>query len=428
MYQPLLKIWFQTLAGIVLLLASATAVRAELTLPLDDMAKSARLYYMSPTGLGNKDGSSEDNAFAWPQLASIASDFAVASRIVLLPGVYDLTSTIDLRSPTADTVLVLEGRDGALIKGNFDFATNTGTGSGLRLRTGNLILRGLSFQNTGFCVKSEKASVVNQVLIENLTAKNVHTCILVDRDSTQPVTRWIVRDSRIQGYYRAAIRLAGAQSSDFLLDKLQIDGAHDQAKSDCFKSGIQLYAGVNQVHIRDSSVSNNIGSCGEAYQQGDGIEADHKEGTPDQILLENIEVANSGDADLDLKADHVTLTKVVTHGGPLTRYAFKVWTYDNYQCDQCYAYGLNKAYINLNQATMRFTGSTFANDKPVHICDLRHGTTPEQQAVVQFVDTSIYIGNDEWLNECGPGVLAGVKRLPPGKLAPPEPATNLRGR
>ena len=118
---------------------------------------------------------------------------------------------------TADTVLVLEGRDGALIKGNFDFATNTGTGSGLRLRTGNLILRGLSFQNTGFCVKSEKASVVNQVLIENLTAKNVHTCILVDRDSTQPVTRWIVRDSSIQGYYRAAIRLAGSLFTGVLL-------------------------------------------------------------------------------------------------------------------------------------------------------------------------------------------------------------------
>ena len=185
---------------------------------------------------------------------------------------------------------------------------------------------------------------------------------------------------------------------------------------------------MSHVHIRNSAIINNIGSCGDGYQQGDGIEADHKEGKPDQILLENIEVANSGDADLDLKADHVTLSKVVTQGGPLTRYSFKVWTYHNYQCDQCYGYGANKAYINLNEATMRFTGSIFANDKPVHICDLRHGTTPESQAVAQFVDTQIYIGSDEWLNECGPGVLAGMKRLPAGKLAPPEPATNLRGR
>src|SRR5690606_30119149 len=146
----------------------------------------------------------------------------------------------------------------------------------------------------GFCIKADKNSTINQVLIENIDASDVHGCILVDRDVLQPVTRWIVRNSRIKGYYRAGIRLSGVKSQDFLLDNLQIDGAHTQATSDCYKGGIQLLRGVSNVHIRNSSVSNNIGSCGEEYQQGDGIEADHKNGVPNNILIENVHIANSG--------------------------------------------------------------------------------------------------------------------------------------
>lgn len=421
---PLLK---SLLAGVVLFGVTFSSF-AELTLPLEGMAASARQYFMSPTGDGKQDGSTADDPLPWSRLQRTASDLEATSRITLLPGVYDLSTTVDLRSPTSDTVLVLEGREGAVLKGNFNFATGTGTSSGLRLRTGNLILRNLAFESTGFCVKSEKSSVVDQVLLDELDAKNVHSCVLVDRDSIQPVTRWIVRDSNIHGYYRSAIRLAGAKSQDFLLDNLQVDGAHDQAKSDCYKAGIQLYAGVSKVHIRNSSIRNNIGSCGEAYQQGDGIEADHKQGTPDQILMENVRVSNSGDADLDMKANHVTLNKVVTLGGALTKYAFKMWTYDTYECEQCYAFGANKAYITLLEATMKFSRSTFANETPVHLCDLRHGATPEEQAVARFEDSHMYIGNDEWINECGPGALNGIQRLPAGMLAPPEPVDDIKAK
>src|SRR5690606_20228760 len=265
--------YLRMLTAIVLVLAPALGKSVEVTLPFAAMEQHASTYYVSPLGQGDRDGSSESNALDLAGLAQFIRELRTSTRLVMVAGVYDLPITLDLRAPAGDHLLVLEGLEGAVIKGNFNFSNETGTGSGLRLRTGNIIVRGLDFQNVGFCIKADKNSTINQVLIENIDASDVHGCILVDRDVLQPVTRWIVRNSRIKGYYRAGIRLSGVKSQDFLLDNLQIDGAHTQAVSDCYKGGIQLLRGVSNVHIRNSSVSNNIGSCGEEYQQGDGIEA-----------------------------------------------------------------------------------------------------------------------------------------------------------
>jgi len=398
--------------------------QADFALPMTELESKATVYFISPAGQGALDGSTEGNALPFARFQPFISELKASAKLILLPGTYELADTVTLKAPT-DQILVLEGRENAVLHGSFKFNTAAGTSSGLRLQSSNIIVRGLHFQNTGFCVKANKSSVVRQVLIENIDAANVHSCIVVDRDTQQPVTQWIIRNSRIKGYYRSGIRLAGAESHDFLIDNVQIDGAHTEGKSDCFKSGIQLLAGVSNVDIRNTTIENTIGSCGEDYQQGDGIEADHKEGTPKNINLDKVRVSNSGDAEIDMKADNVTMKDVVIIGGDLSRYAFKVWSYKNYQCTNCYAYGVHKAYINLNEAGMTFNASAFANSSPVHLCDLRNGTAPDQQAFVKFNDAQMYVGNEEWINDCGAGVIAGVKRLAAGRIAPPSTVTNL---
>lgn len=414
------------LASLLFLLCTNLSHAAEFSLPLAAMESKATTYFVSPDGQGALNGSSESNAMPFAKTKELISELEGSAKLILLSGIYKLTDTVVLRSPSTNDVLILEGRDNAVIQGNFNFSDTTGTNSGLRLHTGNIIVRGLDFQNTGFCIKANKTSVVSQVLIENIDAQDVHSCILVDRDSEQAVNHWIIKNSRIKGYYRVGIRLAGNQSRDFLLDNVQIDGAHTQGKSECFKSGIQILGSVANVDIRNSSVANNIGTCGEDYQQGDGIEADHKDGTPTNINLDKVYISNSGDAELDLKADHVTMSNIVVQGGDKSRYAFKVWAYKNYECTNCYAHGLHKAYINLNQASMTFHASVFANSTPVHACDLRHGTTPNDQSVVRFDRVQMYLGNEEWINECGAGALSGVNRLPMGRIAPPAPVTNVQ--
>lgn len=405
----------------------ATAARAaEVEWPYSAMEASAKTYFLAPEGRGSEDGSSEANAMGFASLQELVYDVRQSTKVKFLPGVYPLAATLIVKAPSSNALFILEGSEGAVIRGNFDFATESGLSSGIRLSSGNVVVRGLGFERTGFCVKTHKYATVDNVLIEKINAVDVHSCVVVDRDSTKPVTRMIVRDSTIKGYYRVGVRLAGAQSADFLLDHLQIDGAHNHGQSDCFKGGIQLLMGVKRVHIRNSEIVNNIGTCGENYQQGDGIEADNKQGVPEEIFIENVRVANSGDADFDMKAKQVSLQNVRAIGGALTRYAFKMWSYDTYTCSHCMAFGSNAAYILLVQADMRFTDSTFANAKAVRICDLRHGLTPDDRASAQFDSGQVYVGNEAWVSECGEGALSALKRLPQGPVILPAPSIKLQ--
>lgn len=413
--------------GLAILSVMASAARAaDFELPFAGMEAAATPYYFSPAGQGKRDGSSESDAMAFTQLQLLIYNLRGSSKLILLPGVYPLNATIDLRTPDANSLLVLEGRENAVIQGSFDFATETGTASGIRLRSGNIVVRRLTFQHTGFCVKAEKNSIVNQVLVENITAKNVHSCIVVDRDVVMPVTRWIIRDSNILGYYRVGIRLAGNQSRDFMLERLHINGETVYAKNDCFKGGIQLLAGVGRVQVRDSVIENNVGSCGSNFQQGDGIEADDRYGIPADITLYNLRISNSGDADMDMKAENVAMESVTALGGPLTHYAFKFWTYDHYSCVRCFATGSNYAFIHLYQASMKFKDSTFAHTRPVHICDLRNGAIEAERAFVSFDKGFVYLGDEAWVNECGEGALSSLTRLAQGVVSPPETVINLQ--
>ncbi len=402
--------------------ASVAEVQPELALREKTIKK---VYFVSPFGGGLKNGVDPENALALAQLSNVMRSLTESTKLKFLPGQFQLNGTLDLRAPVGDKVLVVEGAEGAIIRGTFNPETLSGTASGMRLKTGNIVVRGLMFDHVGFCVKSEKYSTISQVLIENIVANNVHSCVLVDRDMEEPVTDWVVRNSRINGYYRVGVRLAGMQSRGFLLDKLIIDGENDFGVSECYKAGVQLLGGVHDVHLRDSKIVNTIGTCGEDYQQGDGIEADHKQGTPSGILIENVVVGNSGDAELDLKADHVQMRNVRTLGGDKVRYAFKVWAYDNYVCEHCFGFGVNKAYVNLNEAQMKFYDSTFANQDSVRLCDLRHGATPELQSKVEFFRARMYVGNEEWVPECGAAALNSVKRLPAGNISAPRPASGL---
>lgn len=391
-----------------------------LTLPFAEMEQGIITYYVAPEGSGDTSGRDEQNALRLSRLEPFVRDLKTSARIIMLPGQYALNSTLDLVSDEPNQLVVLEGREGAVIQGNFNPHTQSGLDSGIRLLSGNVIVRNVHFRQTAFCIKAYKNATIEQVLIENIVADNTHTCISVDRDVRRPVNRWIIRNATINGYFRSGIRLAGALSEHFLVENTRIDGAAQQPKSDCYKGGIQLLAGVSNVLVRNTSIKNNIGDCGEAFQQGDGIEADHSNGIPNNIRLENVVIANSGDGDLDMKAMNVTMYRVAALGGDETGFSFKLWNYD-YSCDQCYATGPHGAFIQLVQARLKLTSPILTNDQPVHVCDLRHGTTQEEQARVTFKNARVYLADEEWIDECGEGVLAAVTRLPQGRITPPHP-------
>lgn len=415
-----LRFWL-ALISIILSGISPPVLATDFTLPFAEHEPDLPIYYISPLGGGNDDGSSPVNSLPLRRLAPFLQDLDHSAKIILTPGIYDLTSTLDLRAASPSSVLIVDGLNDATIIGNFDFRTLKGSESGLRLMTGNIIVRGVRFRYTGFCIKADKYAAIDQVLLEDIEATNVRNCILAGRSVQKSVSRWIIRNVTIQGYYQVGIRLSGHNSQDFLLSQLDIDGAQPIGHSNCYKAGIQLLRGVKNVTIRDSQIKNTIGNCNDQYQQGDGIEADHNGGAPENITIEDVQVSNSGDAELDLKAKAVLLKNVLAVGGEHSRYAFKVWEYDDYVCVHCYAYGMHKAYVNLNWATMTFRDPIFANDKPVHICDLRNSTNPPDHAEMKIEGGQIYVGNAAWLNECGNGVLADIRKLPQGKLVPPLP-------
>lgn len=380
---------------------------------LREAERTASVVYVTPTGTGTQTGESDINSISFTTFWTHMPARTTSTRYRFLAGTYSITSSRDIRAPNGG-ILSLDAAPGVQILGNLTFSPVSGQSNGFRLRTGNIIIRGFTFEMIGTCARTESTSTVQNVIIENITANNTHSCILVDRGMTMPIGNWVIRNVNINGYNRVGVRLASVQSSGFLIEDTVIDGAQSQGPSDCFKGGIQILTGASNITVRHTEVRNNIGTCAVgAYEQGDGIEVDHVNGIPTNILFEDVLVENSRDGEFDLKGENITLKDITVRSGPVSRFPLKFWHYDNYQCHNCVLIGGagTLALIHSVYATMVFHNSVILNDRPQRLCDNRHENGP---AVIQFNNDIIYVGSSDpaLRDTCGEGVLDNARLIP----------------
>lgn len=299
-----------------------------------------------------------ENSIYWSDFKLLVSQGRLFGEVVFKPGLYELKEKVEIKGNRS---LHLFAEKGARFIGDFDFSVADRYSSGFVLFRGNIEFVGFVFEKVGYCFYVDRKSNVSNVIIKSLTAKDVHSCIVIDRNIEGYVQKWEIVDVNIKGYYRVAIRLSGMNTSLIFINDVDINGRHGYVSNHCFKGGIQIYRGAHDIFVTNTHIENNIGNCGMSYQQGDGIEADNKGGSPYNLSFINITVENSRDANFDLKAKDVRLENIVSISGDLSRYGFKLWSYDSYNCIDCKIKGFFKYNLTLLSASAIFTNFDIKN-------------------------------------------------------------------
>lgn len=302
----------------------------------------------------------DSSIISWNEFKLLAKRSDFEGTYLFAEGIYQIAEPIYIKG---EDKVVLVANKYSVFKGDYQ-GEGGSLSDGFVLTRGNIELYNFSFQNMSYCLRVNKNTVVNDVVIDNLSANNVHSCIVIDRYNNLVANDWDIKNTTIENYYRVALRIAGTNTSNINVDNFYFDGLRENnLESYCYKGGVQIYESAHDLTFTSGVIKNNVGGCGDKYPQGDGIEIDNVQGMPFNINLNNITISNSRDGNVDIKADNVYMSNVTSVSSGNTTYAYKLWSYDNYVCDKCQASGEFFSLINLHSAEATFTD--FYNDQSI---------------------------------------------------------------
>jgi hypothetical protein len=269
-------------------------------------------------------------------------------RVILAPGLYDVSgrNPIELSGDTRYPLTIEGAGKASVISG--DYAPSSERGRALFvLKRDKVQLRDFAVRNVGAFLVVGKKAHARDVRIAGIDIQDVHDGIVIDRKIDAIAEDWLIENVRIAAHVRVGIRLSGAATSRITIRNTQIDGASQHRVNNCFKGGIQLFERVHDVRIEDVMVANNVGCEENEYQQGDGIEADDKQGAPRRITLRRVRAIGNRDGNFDLKAEDMTLEDLVSEQDGATRHGFRFWKY-RYTCTRCSHKGGGSPLQSLN--------------------------------------------------------------------------------
>lgn len=316
-------------------------------------------YYVVP----NEKHKITTNTISWAQFKTMASRDDFSGYFDFSPGLYSLATPLIIKGSGRVTLVA---HNDSVFVGDYS-GGKVKNSSGIILKRGNVDFYNFTFKNSSNCIRGYKNTTLDNIYITNLKAQNIHSCILIERHSNVTALNWNISNLHITDYYRVGIRISGHNTSKFKLSNFFINGQRTHKKnSHCYKGGIQILEGAHDITIQSGKIINNVGSCGKGYQQGDAIEADNKQGVPYNLWLSDLVLSNSGDSNLDLKANNVLMVNIESKSTGNTRFAYKLWSYDDYTCSSCNAIGNFYAYITLNSAEAVFSKfKTNSSDKEI---------------------------------------------------------------
>ena len=342
-----------------------------------DAGALERVLFVSPEGRGWGSGESERDALPFDRLQRALEMDRGGLTVKLGAGVYDLDRPLVIPDRGEVWTRFLGSGAETVLRGSYWPGDEARGFAALQVQTNRVEIVEMSFQGLGACVATRPTIPSRQIRLRHLRARDVHSCIVVGRRQEAEVQDWWIDDLEVQGYYQSAIRLSGPATRNIRVTSTRLDGENSAGLNDCFMGGIQLLRGVSNIRIEDVEIRNNVGDCGDRYQQGEGIEVDHKGGAPHDIVVRRARIEASGDAGLDLKGRSITLEDVQVVRGPAQRYGIRFWTYDDYRCRSCVIEGGRVAHVGLINAGVEFRDSVFDGG-------------PEDRGLCQFKDKPDY--------------------------------------
>jgi hypothetical protein len=322
--------------ALLVLAFAATGGPACAAADINPPVAQTRLVYADPGGKGDRSGGSPANALGPAEMVERMASGSSGLRLHLAPGTYSLGGARIKLSGRGAGPFVLEGEgpDKTIIEGDYDHGVEK-AGALFTVLRSDVILRNLTVQKVGTLFNVPTNSTVDNVKISNVVIRTVHDGIVIDRGKSLHAKDWSIDTVRIEDFARVGIRLAGPDTTAIRITNSVIDGKGDPADADCYKSGIQLLESVNDVVIDHVRVANTIAcSRKDKYQQGDGIEADDKQGPPDRITITNVVSEGNRDGNFDLKATNVTLSDLTSRSAGVSRYGYRFWSHP-FTCTRC---------------------------------------------------------------------------------------------
>ncbi|WP_404339925.1 hypothetical protein [Pseudoalteromonas mariniglutinosa] len=326
----------------------------------------ANTAYVSADGNGN--GNTIDSPASINMLNNLLSDPDI-STIHLLSGTYKQNDTLFIEH--GDHHVNIIGEDEVIFSSNYNYSP--GGSSGLIVARSNISFKNINFLNTRYCFRFKNFNVEN-VHIDNITAHNTMSCIDFDSNITEKVSNITINNLKSLGYHKAGIRINGSSPENITIKNSVFDGlaSSNDAERSCHITGISISGSTKNIFIQDVSIANNIGgleNCG-SYQQGDGIVINSE---AKNVSILNTIVANSKDADFDIKGENTTLVGITSSSGKEARYNLKLWN-NNFTCTNCYVNAANQQAVQAIDAQVQFIDSTFKIKDNSELCDLRNYT------------------------------------------------------
>lgn len=297
--------------------------------------------YVSPTGSGDKSGTSAANAAPVSALDKMVQKAGAGGTVDMLAdkGAYNISGSIMIsHGGTASAPVLIQGVNSngsaADITINGTRAANWTAGKAdgnqvFKLYSGasNLDFEHMHFHNVGMAVNL--GANLKNVTLGHMTADNVQYFTgnyPEGGSSTANVTGFTMHDVTVNGFSKSVMILKG-NASGIRLNNVHGDGEYQDG--DHYEMGVSLQGTVHDIVIQNSSMKNCIGvNTTGAYTNGDGFASER--GNYD-IHFNNCKASGNGDGGFDLKSSSTTLTDCYSEDNKRN---YRIWG-DNVTLTNC---------------------------------------------------------------------------------------------
>lgn len=286
--------------------------------------------YISPTGFGDKSGSSTANAAPISALNSMIKAAGAGGTVNLLAdqGVYKLTGPLSITASGADgapvTIHGVSSTGGAMaaqFEGTrpANWVAGSPTGNELfKLLTGasNLTFENISIANVGTAFRAGGA--LSNLTIENVTASNVQRFFedYASGSATDATVNGLtIRNVDVEGFSKGVIRLK-YDTHNVVIEN--VHGDSQRQDGDNFAIGVHIEGTAHDIVIR-KTVMENATDTTNTYWNGDGFATERQ---TYNIRFEDTVSRGNTDAGYDLKSTNTTLVHALAEDNARN---YRIW-------------------------------------------------------------------------------------------------------
>ncbi|WP_347302933.1 hypothetical protein V5740_13190 [Croceibacterium sp. TMG7-5b_MA50] len=275
--------------------------------------------YVSPTGSGDRSGSSKANAAAIDSLNSIVIKAGEGGTVVLAADEGAYTTTRSLTITGSGVTITATNRDGtsgvAVFEGSRAENWTVGQANGnelFRIAAGadNLVLENMHFVNTGTAIRV--IGDVENLTVRDMEADNVRRFfenLISGEEQTATISGLLIQNVDVSGFSKNAIRLQ-YDTNNVLIQNVR--GDSERQDGDNFAMGVHLDDTVHDVVFQRVIMENAIQTRDATeYWNGDGFSAER--GTYNIYFRDTVARGNA-DGGYDIKSSHVVFDNALSEG------------------------------------------------------------------------------------------------------------------